>query len=161
MKFKVSIFITVLFLLSCYCIAQQIFVFGDTVRGCYTNLGEALKEPKKVKCLDLRSKGLKEIPIDIFKFINLEYLDLSSTYIKDTVTYKNDSVHYNSNKYRSVDSYTPTITYNPNMIKSIPNEVLKLKKLKYINLVDTQILEKRVEELRKLMPNCVIDSDGL
>ena len=48
----------------------------DTMRA-YTSLEEALKNPEKVIKLELRRKKLKSFPMEILKFPNLQYLDLT------------------------------------------------------------------------------------
>ncbi|WP_299189386.1 hypothetical protein [uncultured Aquimarina sp.] len=42
----------------------------------YYSLEEALKNPEKVKGLQIRDKGLEKIPNEIVKLVNLEYLRL-------------------------------------------------------------------------------------
>ncbi|SEL52431.1 Leucine Rich Repeat [Aquimarina amphilecti] len=42
----------------------------------YYSLEEALKDPKKVRGLQIRDEGLEKIPKDIAKLVNLEYLRL-------------------------------------------------------------------------------------
>lgn len=49
----------------------------DKEPGVFTSLQEALKNPELVKKLDLKEKGLPEIPPEIEKLAHLEYLDLS------------------------------------------------------------------------------------
>src|SRR5947208_942568 len=49
----------------------------------YTDLAEALKEPEKVIKIILRKKKLKEFPRELYKFKNLQYLDLSKNSIKE------------------------------------------------------------------------------
>jgi len=44
----------------------------------YISIAEALKEPSKVTMLSLKGQGLKTIPADISKLINIELLDLSN-----------------------------------------------------------------------------------
>ena len=54
----------------------------DTLTG-FTSLEEALKNPEQVIKLELRKKGLKSFPKEIFQFTNLQYLDLSKNKITE------------------------------------------------------------------------------
>lgn len=54
----------------------------DTLTA-YTSLEEALKHPEQVIKLELRKKGLKVFPKEIFQFTNLQYLDLSKNKITE------------------------------------------------------------------------------
>ena len=54
----------------------------DTLTA-FTNLEDALKDPDKVIKLELRRKHLKTFPREIFKFKNLQYLDLTKNGIEE------------------------------------------------------------------------------
>ena len=52
----------------------------DTIKA-FTSISEALKHPEQVIKLQLKREKLKTIPIEVFKFTNLQYLDVSKNNI--------------------------------------------------------------------------------
>ncbi|MBS1634878.1 MAG: leucine-rich repeat domain-containing protein [Bacteroidetes bacterium] len=92
----------------------------DTLTA-YTDLQTALKEPDKVVKLVLRKQKFKEFPLEILKFKNLQYLDISKNVIKELP----DSIDQLSNLQYLICSKTG--------LERIPKQIGKLKKLRYLN----------------------------
>jgi leucine-rich repeat protein SHOC2 len=109
--------------------AQQLdSITLDTLQG-YTSIQEALKEPDKVVKLVLRKNKLKVFPPEIFKFKNLQYLDLSKNSIKEIPaeidTLKNLQV----------------LMLSKNNLESLPKEIGSLINLRILNVNQNEIAE--------------------
>jgi Leucine-rich repeat (LRR) protein len=93
----------------------------------FTDLLEALKEPDKVIKLVLRRQKLKEFPKSIYKFKNLQYLDLSKNSIKELP----DSITQLKNLQYLIVSKTG--------LETLPTSFGNLESLKYLNLNQNEI----------------------
>lgn len=93
----------------------------------YTDLQEALKTPDSVVKLVLRKKKLKEFPKEIFKFKNLQYLDLSKNSIKEL---PDSMIKINKLQYLIISKCD---------LESLPINFGDLKSLKYLNLNQNEI----------------------
>lgn len=87
----------------------------------YTSLDSALKEPDKVIKLILRKQKLKEFPLAILKFKNLQYLDIS----KNTIRELPDSIDQLANLQYFICSKTS--------LERLPKQIGKLVNLRYLN----------------------------
>lgn len=116
----------------------------DTMIG-YTDLATALLNPEKVVKLTLRKQKYESFPAELWKFPNLQYLDLS----KNKITEVPDSIGFFSNLQvlhlsKNEIEFLPReigdlsnlmiLDINQNELTSIPPQIGKLKKLKYLDL---------------------------
>src|SRR5687767_9544193 len=88
----------------------------------YTDLEEALKNPKNVIKLSLRKQKLKEFPKELYEFTNLQYLDLSRNKIKELP----DSIVSFKNLQYLIVSRTG--------LERLPPNIGRMKNLKYLNV---------------------------
>ena len=86
-----------------------------------TNLQEALKNPDAVIKLVLRKQHLKSFPMEVLKFKNLQYLDISKNTIKELP----DSIGQLTNLQYFACSKTG--------LEHIPKQIGKLVNLTYLN----------------------------
>ncbi|MEO6305987.1 MAG: leucine-rich repeat domain-containing protein [Bacteroidia bacterium] len=93
----------------------------------FTDLDSARKDPDKVVKLVLRKKKLKDFPMQILKFKNLQYLDISKNSIKELP----DSIVQLKNLQYLFVSKTG--------LESLPNTIGGLKNLKYININQNEV----------------------
>jgi len=93
----------------------------------YDDLKEALENPLDVVKLVLRKKKLRAFPREIFKFKNLQYLDLSKNIIKQLP----DSLYLLKDLQFLIVSNTE--------LESLPNDIGKMKNLKYLNVNQNNI----------------------
>lgn len=93
----------------------------------YDDLKEALENPLDVVKLVLRKKKLRAFPHEIFKFKNLQYLDLSKNIIKQLP----DSLYLLKDLQFLIVSNTE--------LTALPNDIGKMKNLKYLNVNQNNI----------------------
>ncbi len=93
----------------------------------FTSLDSALKDPDKVIKLVLRKKHLKAFPEEIYKFKNLQYLDISKNNIKTLP----DGIGQLQNLQYLICSKTG--------LETVSKEIGKLKYLKYININQNEV----------------------
>lgn len=121
----------------------------DTL-SAYTSLEEALKKPSKVVKLILKRKKYELFPEDIFKFHNLQYLDLSKNRIENIPAKIGDlkQLQYFSISKNELKEFPYQIGNLSNLyyldgsrnnIYSLPISIGKLKKLKNLDLWDNYI----------------------
>ncbi len=138
----------------------------DTVRA-YTDLQEALKHPESVIKLELRRKRLKTFPMDILKFPNLQYLDLTKNDIRELPPEVGQLkyLQYFSISKNGLEELPPEIgdlenlfylNANQNELTAIPPTIGKLSKLKNLDLWSNNI-ERFPEELKYLKSLLVLD----
>lgn len=92
-----------------------------------TSLDSALKNPDAVVKLVLKKKHLKDFPAEIFKFKNLQYLDISKNSIKELP----EGIGQLKNLQYLICSKTG--------LERIPKEIGQLKHLKYININQNEL----------------------
>ena len=116
----------------------------DTLTG-YTNLQEALKNPDDVIKLVLRKQHLKSFPLDILKFKNLQYLDISKNTIKelpDSIGLLTNLQYFACSKtgLETVNKYIGKLVnltylnFNQNDLISLPPQIGNLEKLRIFDL---------------------------
>ncbi len=93
----------------------------------FNDLDSARRDPDKVVKLVLRKKKFKSFPLQILKFKNLQYLDLSKNSIKEIP----DSIVQLKNLQYLIVSKTG--------LESLPNTIGGLKNLRYINVNQNEI----------------------
>lgn len=93
----------------------------------FTNLDSALKNPDAVIKLNLRKKHLKEFPLQILNFKNLQYLDISKNKIKE--------LPEGINKLQNLQYFICSKTG----LERLPYEIGGLKNLKYININQNEL----------------------
>lgn len=126
------------------------------------NLQQALKQnPLKVYRLSLKKMKLTELPIAIFSFKNLQYLDLQKNKLKvfpiniQNFTYLQE-LNLSHNNIEIITEglgqllHLKKFTANNNQIVSLPKEIKHLKKLKYIDIWGNDIgsLPYEIQELK-------------
>jgi len=135
----------------------------DTV-PTYT-LQKALKQdPLKVYKLNLRKKKLTELPSEIYKFKNLQVLDVRGnklkTFPKEIATFKYlQELDISTNKIEVITKELGELIHlkkfiaNSNKIVSIPPEIKHLKKLKLLDLWGNDIgaLPYEISELENTL----------
>lgn len=121
------------------------FILFSQINGEYDNLELAKKNPTDVRILKLSKQKLKEFPLEIFSFANIEELDLSKNRIEvipaDIGKLTNLKV---LNISRNVLTRLPAeigkltnlekLILNQNEIVSLCPEISNLKKLKLLDL---------------------------
>jgi Leucine-rich repeat (LRR) protein len=138
----------------------------DTLTA-YTSLEDALKDPDKVIKLELRRKHLKTFPREIFKFKNLQYLDLTKNGIEEIpaeIAQLTDLQYFSISK-NELSTLPPQIgdlsnlyylNANQNNLTSIPAQIGKLGNLRNLDLWSNNI-EKFPDEMRYLKSLKVMD----
>ncbi|MFO0321001.1 MAG: leucine-rich repeat domain-containing protein [Bacteroidota bacterium] len=94
-----------------------------------TSIIEALKNPDEVIKLVLRKNHLKSFPLEILKFKNLQYLDLS----KNSISELPDSI--------DVLSQLQYFSCSKTGLKRLPKQIGKLSHLKYLNINQNDLTE--------------------
>lgn len=135
----------------------------DTMIG-YTDLATALKEPEKVVKLTLRKQKYESFPAELWKFPNLQYLDLGKNKIKevpDSISFFTNLqvLHLSKNEIEFLPreigdlSNLMILDINQNELTSLPPQIGKLKKLKYLDLWSNNlsIFPEELEELSETL----------
>lgn len=131
----------------------------DTLTA-FTSIEEAMKNPEQVIKLELRKKRLKKFPLEILKFINLQYLDLSKNDIGELPAEIGQlkNLQYLAISRSGLQEFPTQIgdltnlyylEANNNDLTSLPTEIGKLEKLKTFDLWSNDI-DKFPTELRNL-----------
>ena len=131
----------------------------DTLTA-FTSLDEAIKNPDQVIKLILRKKKLKKFPVEILKFTNLQYLDLSKNAIEDLpseIGLLKDLQYFAIAKNgveelpHKIGNLTNLVylDINNNELTTLPYEIGKLEKLKMLDLWSNDI-DKFPNEIKNL-----------
>jgi Leucine-rich repeat (LRR) protein len=116
----------------------------------FTSLDSALKNPEKVVKLVLRKQKFDQFPAELWKFPNLQYLDLSKNKIKevpDSIKFftQLQILHLSKNNIEFLPreigdlSNLMILDINQNELTAIPPQIGKLKKLRYLDLWSNNI----------------------
>ena len=116
----------------------------------YTNLNEALKQPKSVIRLSLIRNGLSSFPPKILKLSNLESLDLETNHLQSLPTevtslIKLEQLYLVENKLEALPANfgdlkkLKVLGLADNQFKSFPLEILSLENLETLDLGDNQL----------------------
>ena len=140
-SFNRSFLILVLFLISGVGATAQLLDqhSRDTAR-VYRSIERALKDPDRVHVLHLKKKKLKEFPMEVLQFKNLNVLVLSN------------------NKLREVPDelaeleYLQELSFGKNKLRIFPASICKLIHLKRLNLSENFIeaIPKEIGQLKEL-----------
>jgi len=106
------------------------------------SLEEAAKKPEMVKSIQINpvfGGELKDVPLSIVEFFNLEELYLSDLQLK-TIPKEIGSL-----------SKLKRLSFAGNALKELPDEIFKLKKLEELILLDNQFSEAYKKKIRKLV----------
>ncbi len=134
-----------------YSSAQEIPLDSIPYEG-YTSMEDAAKTPLEVKILSLHKAKLKEFPLEICQFENLEVLDLSRNKIRELppeiASLKNLwKLDVSSNKLENLPSEIGQLTnlreliISRNDILELPVEMGLLMQLEYLDLYSNYIIE--------------------
>jgi len=124
-----------LFLLLIVCFVQSFSFAQDALLDSlalatydeFTDLDSARRNPDAVVKLVLRKKKYKDFPMQILKFKNLQYLDLSKNSLKEL---PDSIITLKKLQYLIVSK---------NSLEALPNTIGGLKNLKYINVNQNEI----------------------
>jgi hypothetical protein len=113
--------------------------------------------PDSVKGLCLQSKGYKDFPKEILKYKNIIVLDLSSKHLDEMVEYLNRSEKkaYKKRMQNGGKQFGYPL-FRPNSIVTIPDEIINLKKLKVIHLMDMYVSIEAIKKIEQLLPNVIV-----
>ena len=141
---------------------------NKTARGHYFSLQTALSvNPDSVFVLSLGNSSIKDFPLEILKFKNLESLTFADNTIIEIYEY-GDSTLLSSKDRQWVRKKLKKLNYpdrieairapirNENKIPRFPESITQLKYLKQINLLRGQTSRRQVKKLKKLIPTCEI-----
>lgn len=118
----------------------------------FTDLNSALANKDSVYRLVLRKKKLKEFPVEIYQFKNLQYLDISKNSIKtipDSLV-KLTKLQYFKCSKNNIEELPRNFGHNENLrsidlsqneIKALPYSFGRLSKLEYADLWDNNLEE--------------------
>ncbi len=99
---------------------------------------------KKITGVEILNKNLEQIPDNILKQIQLEYLNLYKC-----------GIEILSEEIGNLTSLTELYLYQ-NKLTKIPKEIGNLTNLKYLNLSDNKFPEEEKQKIREWLPNCNI-----
>lgn len=153
----------IILLINCFTIgniyAQEVKIqlAGKEYNVC-TSLAYAEKlNPDSVKGFSLQSKGYRDFPKEVLKYKNITVLDLSSKQLDEMVEYLNRSEKkvYKKRKQNGGSQFGYPL-FRPNRVITVPEEIIKLKKLKLIHLMDMYVTVDAIKRIEKLLPNCEV-----
>lgn len=147
---KLSILILIFLLTSMVSEAQVLPCNELDTMPVYTNLQEALKNPKTVYRLDLTKQKLKEFPREIYQFTNLNELILDKnkiSIIPDSISVLKNLQIFSAER-NEIEIFNVKITtlknlyqlnLADNLIEKIPDQIDDLKSLEQLILWDNPI----------------------
>lgn len=129
----------------------------------YTSLPEALKEPEKVRALDLGDQKIKNFPPEIFRFPNLQKLVLNGNELKSLpeeigrlknlvwLDLYNNQLSALPNSFGQLQQLI-YLDLGWNNFRQIPEEIFELKKLQHLYLYANQLkkISPRIKEIQSL-----------
>lgn len=137
----------------------------------FFSLSEALAQPDSVIKLNLRGKKLKEFPVEIFSFSNLQVLNLSRNKIKEIpaeiIKLKNlQELDMSNNDITQLPTqigqlkHLAKLKLNKNEITALPAEIGSLLNLEELEMWDNE-LDTIPDEIRNLMRLKVFELRGI
>jgi hypothetical protein len=158
-----------IFLLLCSLLYGQETKLSEDKLRIFTSISEAKKvNPDSVFAIQLGNNGLKEFPKEILEFRNLELVDLidrniGEIYLEDPkkLTEKDQLLAKQIfEKHGGYDIRTDVIGLfpirNKNTFKSVPIDVIKLKKLNQLMIPCKSISKKTKQKILENIPGCTI-----
>ncbi|MCA6437409.1 MAG: hypothetical protein IM600_03760 [Bacteroidetes bacterium] len=113
--------------------------------------------PDSVKGFCLQSKGYKDFPKEVLKYKNIIVLDLSSKHLDEMVEYLNSSERKAYEKrLRNGGKQFGYPLFRANSVVTIPDEIINLKKLKVIHLMDMYVSIEAIKKIERLLPNVLV-----
>lgn len=133
----------------------------------YTNIGEALRNPREVYKLTLSGQKLKEIPTTVFRLPNLQVLDLSDNKLKELPGRIADLEHLEvllltGNKLRVLPDEIKQLDnlvelyLRSNRLVEVPAWVGGLSLLRKLDISYNQLLLEDIKALEARLPKCKI-----
>jgi len=131
----------------------------------YTNLGEAMRNPREVYKLSLSSEKLKEIPTAVFRLPNLQMLDLSGNKLKklpgriadlehlEVLILTNNKLNVLPDEVKEMDNLRE-LYLRSNRLVEVPAWVGGLSKLRKMDISYNQLLLEAVIALQGRLPKC-------
>ncbi len=160
-RYYLPVFFSLLFL---HCFQNLNAQLLDSIQlnetNVYTDLSEALKQPDQVIKLELRKQKLKQFPLEILQFKNLQYLDLSKNQLKELPDSISQLKHLqyldvSRNKLERLNKNIGTLSHlkylnlNNNELYSLPPQIGNLSNLEVLDLWSNN-LEDFPESLAQL-----------
>lgn len=133
----------------------------------YINLEDARKNPDKVYKLDLSDNKLREFPIEVLMFKNLQVLNLSDNHIKsippEIKIFKNLqelNLYHNRIKFLPAEigdlANLHTLLLANNNLYKFPIEIRGLQKLQLMDITSNNVTFHEMDYVRKYIPNCTL-----
>lgn len=114
----------------------------------YTSIEQTQKvNPDSVRYLDLSNSGLKKFPVEIFKFKNLEMLQLDNR--RNYYYFEIMSIAGGKNYW--------ILKNKKNRIREIPEEIATLRNLRTLIIPGNTGMKKQLEKLKEYLPQCVVE----
>ena len=148
-------------ILICFVITEQIYsqeikikLAGYEYDVCTSFAYAEQLNPDSVKGFSLQSKGYRDFPKEVLKYKNIVVLDLSSKHLDEMVEYLNRSEEraYKKRKQNGGRQFGFPL-FRPNSVITIPDEIVNLKKIKLIHLMDMYVNIEAIKKIEKLLPN--------
>ncbi len=148
MKIIHYLFISCIFFISSSSLAQSSRLLDSAsldTTFIYTNLEDALKTPEQVIRLSLKRQRLDSIPVTVFLFTNLQYLDLSKNrlnFIPEEIGTLSNLQYLNISKNQLIAlpanigslKHLKQLNLSQNKLTLLPETIGKLTALQYLNL---------------------------
>jgi hypothetical protein len=156
MKYLLVI-ISIFILLKAYSQEIKIKLAGKEYDVCSSLAYAETLNPDSVNGFSLQSKGYKDFPKEVLKYKNIIVLDLSSKHLDEMVEYLNRSEKkiYEKRKTNGGDKFGYPL-FRPNTVVSIPDEIINLKRLKVIHLMDMYVNKEAIKKIELLLPGVIV-----
>ncbi len=147
-----------------------IFCFGAIYaqEGYFYSLEQAIKSPDSVKSLTLKRQKLKEFPMEILQFRNIERLDLSRNSIKEIpkeiqslkyLHYVNFAQNYlTSLPIQMAELPLDTLILWDNQIKEF-DTIFQKTNLKFLDIRAISMTRKQQKAIKEIFPKAKIKKD--
>lgn len=153
----IIVFISFFIMRDLYSQEVKIKLSGEEYDVCTSFAYAEQLNPDSVKGFSLQSKGYKDFPKEVLKYKNIIVLELGSKKLDEMVEYLNRSEKriYKKRKKNGGDKLGYPL-FRPNTVLTVPDEIVNLKKLKLIYLMDMYVTIDAIKKLEKLLPNCEV-----